>query len=168
MAVMLGVDIVDRTADQRRVAAVEHLIAHRIVDPELGQLVVDVLAPDQHRRAVTAVLESDGGTEDVFLLALREQHPFRIGPGRFEGEAQDGRGRIEPGAERLAIGRHVGDRLLGDASVHRRLGDSAGDNFNQPRVERRWDDIVGAEAMADAAIGRCHFFRHRLARQFGQ
>ena len=38
MALVPGVDDVDRAADERRVAAVQYLVAHRIVDTEGGQL----------------------------------------------------------------------------------------------------------------------------------
>ena len=43
-----------------------------------------------------------------------------------------------------------------------------GHDLDQPRVERRGDDVVGAEVVADPAIGRGDFLGHRLARQLGQ
>ena len=52
--------------------------------------------------------------------------------------------------------------------LHRRLGDRGGDDLHQPRVERRGDDVVAAEAVRAPAIGRGDFLGHRLARQLGE
>ena len=70
--------------------------------------------------------------------------------------------------EAAAIGLEVGDRLLRDAGLHRRLGDSDGHDPDQPRIERLGNDVLAAEARADAAIGRSDRFRHVLAGKLGQ
>ena len=112
VALVLGVDEVDGAPDQRRIAAVEHFIVLRIVDPELLQQVVDVLAADQHRRAVAGFLEGDRGAQHVGLLAFREQHALGVRARRFIGEAHHR--RRSGSAARAAAGgrRHVLDRLL--------------------------------------------------------
>src|SRR3546814_16663230 len=74
---------------------------------------------------------------------------------------------VEPPAQRLAIGVHVGDRLGGDARIHRRLGDRDRDFLHQPRIERRGDDIFGAERVLGAVSER-DFLWHLLARQRGE
>ena len=79
MALVLLVNVVDRAADQRRVAAVEDLITLRVLDPDLLQQVVNFLAPDEHRRAVAAFLEGDRGAQHVGLLAFGEQHALGVG-----------------------------------------------------------------------------------------
>src|SRR3712207_8004338 len=47
------------------------------------------------------------------------------------------------------IGAHVLDRLQRNAAVHRGPGDGGRHHLHQPRVERRRDDIVRAEARSE-------------------
>ena len=96
VALMFRVDIVDRAADQRRVAAVEDLIVLRVVDAHVLQEVVDLLAADQHRRAVARFLERDRRAQHVRLLAFGEQHALRVLPRVFIGEAHHRHRRVEP------------------------------------------------------------------------
>ena len=130
------VEIVRHLGGARMVAAVVDLEALRILDAERLQPVVDVVAADQHRNAVAAVAEGDRGAQHDILLALGEEDAARIGARRFISERQHRGGRIEPGAQRGAIGGHVGDRLARDARIHRRLRDRGGDDFHQPRDRR--------------------------------
>ena len=48
------------------------------------------------------------------------------------------------------------------------LATADGDDLHQPRIERRGDDVVGAEAVGLAAIGRGDFLGHLLARELGE
>src|SRR3546814_5142183 len=55
-----------------------------------------------------------------------------------------------------------------DSAVHRRLGDGDGNDLHQPRIEGRGNDVVGAEAVRLAAIGRGDLLGHGLASELGQ
>ena len=165
VALVLGIEIVDRAPDQWRIAAVEHFIAMRVVDAEFSQLGIDFLAPDQHRRAIATLMERDRRAQHVGLFALGEQHPARIRPRPFKGEAEHRRGRVQSRAQLAAVGGHVGDRLLRHSAGHRRLGHRHRNDFDQARVERRGDDVFRPEMLVEPAIGQRHFLRHRLARQ---
>ena len=45
---------------------------------------------------------------------------------------------------------------------------AAGHDLHQPRIERRRDDVIGAEAVRLAAIGRGDFLGHLLAGELGE
>src|SRR3546814_13188458 len=57
--------------------------------------------------------------------------------------------------------------LFRSARIHRRLGDRDRDFLHQPRIERRGDDIFGAERVLGAVSER-DFLWHLLARQRGE
>ena len=56
----------------------------------------------------------------------------------------------------------------GDARIHRRLRDRRRNDLHQPRVERRRDDVIGAERVRLAAIGRGDLLGHLLAGELGE
>ena len=145
------------------------LEASRIVDAERAQPVVDVVAADQHRNAVAAVAEGDRGAQHDILLALGEQHAARIGARRLVGEGQHRGGRVEPRraatCDRPPCPRSACARRPNPSPPGRprrgRSPSAAGSNG-------RGDDVIGAEAVRLAAIGRGDLLRHLLARELGQ
>ena len=76
--------------------------------------------------------------------------------------------RIAPRRQLRLVGVHVDDRPPRDAGFHRRLGDRDRHDMDQPRIERRGDDVVAAEARPRALIGGGHLVGHVLARELGQ
>ena len=148
----------------RRILDVEGVC---IVDPELGQLGLDLVGPpDQHRLAITEIAVLDRCAQHDLVLGLGEDHSLGIGLDRFIDLGEHRGGRVEPGLQAVAIGVEIVDRLAGDAGIHRRLGDSGGDYFHQSRIERGGDDIVRPELVL-LAIGRGHFLGYGFAGQLG-
>ena len=86
----------------------------------------------------------------------RRRRRASVGAHLFEDQLERARGRVEPGAQRAPVGSHVAHRLARDARIHRRLRDRRRHRPDQPRVERRRDDVVRPEASAAA--------RHRRRR----
>jgi hypothetical protein len=58
--------------------------------------------------------------------------------------------------------------LLRHARVHRGLGDSDGNRRDQARIKRHRDDVLRAEAGADALVSRGDIIGHILAGEIGQ
>ncbi len=142
-------------------------VAVGIVDRELDQLLADLLgAADQDRFAIAEIAELDRRAQRHFLLGLGEHHPPRVGLGETVDIGQCSGGRVEPRLEPVGVFLEILDVLERHARIHRRLGDRARDHFDQPRIERRGDDVVAPELVVDA-VSRGDFLGHPLARQPG-
>ena len=89
-------------------------------------------------RAVAGVAEGDGGADDLLLLALGEDHAARVGAHALADRVERVGGGIEPAGQLAGVAAQVGDRLAGDAGVHRRLGDGAAARGRSGAGRRRW------------------------------
>ncbi len=81
-----------------------------------------VLAADQQRGAEPLMHEACGGADHLLLLALGEHHALRRATQPLEHLLQHAGDRIAPGAQAVAVGVHVDDRLARHAGVHGGLG----------------------------------------------
>ena len=74
-----------------------------------------VFAADQHGGAVAGVAEGDGGADDLFLLALGEDHAAGVGADGFADAIERVGGGIEPAGEFAGVAAQVADGFAGDA-----------------------------------------------------
>ena len=135
-----------------------HLVQH--VDHRL-------VAPDEHRHAVAAIAELDGGAQHHLFLGFGKDHALGLFLGTLIDLRQHRDGGVEARPERTPICVHVVNRFLRDAAVYGGLRHGRGDHFHQARIEGGGNDIFAAELVCGAAIGIGHLFRHALARQCG-
>src|SRR5207253_10519110 len=73
------------------------------------------LPPDQLGRAEALLDEARRRADDLLLLALGEHHALGVAAQPLEHARQHAGNRVAPGAQRLAVGVHVDDRLARDA-----------------------------------------------------
>ncbi len=145
-----------------------------VVDLEavLGQVQADgarglvdpLLAADQDRRAEAVVAPGEGGTDASSPPRPRRTPPAwaaRLHP--VDDQLHAARGRVEAGAQLVAVAFGIDDRVAGDAALHGRPRDRRGHGNDQARIERRRDQIVRTVAQPAAAVGRADLVRHILA-----
>ena len=111
--------------------------------------------------------EARGRADDLLFLAFGEHDALGLPAQPLEHPREHAGHRIEPCAQRLAVGVHVDDRLAGDAGIHGGLGDCRRHRRDQPRIERHRDDVFGP-VFRPRSIGRRNLVRHVLARQLGE
>src|SRR5206468_3832685 len=113
VTLVLGVDVVDRAAHERRVAAVENLILLWILYTQFLELFVDLFPTDEHGSAVPGLPECDRRTKHIGLFSFGEKYSLGILSSVFVCEAHYSYRGIQPAAQLLSVSLHVGDRLLG-------------------------------------------------------
>ena len=85
-----------------------------IVGAECFQLLADIVAPDQHRRAAAAIAKRNRRAEHDLFFGFGEDDALGMRAGAFVSERQHRGRRIEPRAQAVPIFVHVEDRLGGD------------------------------------------------------
>ena len=135
---------------------------------ELRVLAHDLLASDQDRRAELLADIGDGGAHDLLLLALGEDDALGLAAHAVVDALQRRGDRVAAGRELLRVFLQVGDRLAGDARLHRGLGDGERDRRDQPGVEGHRDDVLRAEFRAVALVGGGDVVGHVLAGEGGE
>jgi len=138
-------------------------IGHR----KLMQLVEHCLgATHEDRRAIAEIAELDRGAQHHFFFRLGKHHAFGVGLGDFVNPAQHRGGGVEARTQLDAIGVEIVNPRAGHARIHRCLGHSGRHDFDQARVKRGRDDVIGAEFLV-LAIGRRDLFGHAATGKFG-
>ena len=157
---------IDHRGDMWRTGGIVDLIAVRIADPQLNQLVTNRLfAADQHRGAITEIAKLDRRAQHHVLLGFGKDHPLGVGLHLFIDLRQHRCRRVEPRFQAKTIGVKILDQLLRHARIHRRFGDGGGNHFHQARIKWGRDDVIRTELVV-LAIGRCDLFGHLFAREF--
>ena len=134
-----------------------------------GEGLSDVpLAADQDGLPEPQVEEGVGGARNLRLLALGEDDALGCVAHLLDDVGKPACHRVEPAGELGRIPVHVDDRAARHAGLHGRLGDGEGHAADEPRVERRGDDVVGPVFHLPAQEGDGDLVGHLLARQLGE
>ncbi len=113
-----------------------------------------------------SLLDHDlGGAEDLLVLPLRKDNPFRVGLCHVDDMAHGLLGLPLERFQAFHIFFHILDRLACHARIHGRPGDRRGNPQERAGIERLGNDIITPERELDIAIGAADRFRALFPRQ---